>query len=182
MSFYVLDGELLSAKQQRLLKPVPLIIEMHYSTELRSMGWSNMDVEAHDRLMLQHNIGVEDVLGVDSLVPNFHIGTHVGRDVVRHSSTDNYWCFAQERLVSASVNTATNRKHMENTYARKQCLKVYNLARRLTSTYENGFVSTNVGPGTICRDLCLQSSKPRALAAMWKAQHYLTAAEISCQM
>jgi hypothetical protein len=172
-------------------EPVPLIVGMHFSTSLRETGWSNNDVLVHDRLSLQHNIRMEDTLGIEACRFNSHIGYELGlspehttppflpslhrtpismlcspgADVLRFSSTDNYWCFGQERKVHVYSIQSTNMKHIEVTLARQQCLKLFLLQKRLAEVHKAS-LRPRLTLAVLTRRLYRQSTYNGAVEAM----------------
>lgn len=88
-------------------------------------GWTETLTKIFHKLVLRHNILVEEVLGRDECRITVHNLIHIKECVHRFGSPDNYWCWVFERAVSDYVNTPTNGRNIEYTYAVKELHKEY---------------------------------------------------------
>lgn len=89
------------------------------------------------KLALRHNILVEEVLGKAECRITIHNLIHVSDGVHRFSSPDNYWCYVFERAVADYVNTPTNGRNVEHTYASKELRKEFQKLKQGSQQSQN---------------------------------------------
>ena len=95
-------------------------------------GWTENISKIFHKLALKHNILVEEVLGIAECRITVHNLIHVSEGVKRFRSPDNYWCWVFERAVSDYVNTPTNKRNIECTYAARELLKEFVRVKQLS--------------------------------------------------
>ena len=66
-------------------------------------GSKEDNVMLFDHLAKRHNILVEEQLGLDQCVVTAHNLEHTVEDILRFSSSDNYWCEVNERVKCANL-------------------------------------------------------------------------------
>lgn len=94
-------------------------------------------IENCRRLYWRYCILVEEAYGDSECVITLHFLTHVTKDIMRFGSPDNYWCFQYERAVGRFVKQTSNKKGVEETFARKESqrefIKVWSQQNKLNS-------------------------------------------------
>ena len=71
-------------------------------------------------LIWRHNILTEETEGEKSCVISMHNLVHLPDDIQRFSSSDDYWCYIFERAVHRYIETSSNNKHLELSFAKAE--------------------------------------------------------------
>lgn len=87
-------GGLIEDEQFKIWVLAARMTEMVYY--YRRNGWKEDDVMLFDHLAKRHNILVEEQSGLDQCVVTAHNLEHAVEDILRFSSSDNYWCEVYE--------------------------------------------------------------------------------------
>lgn len=61
----------------------------------------------------------------DACVINLHYLTRFPDDILRFSAPDIFWCFQFERAVKRYVKQSSNKKHIEKSFARRECQREF---------------------------------------------------------
>ncbi|KXJ21525.1 RNA-directed DNA polymerase from mobile element jockey [Exaiptasia diaphana] len=108
---------------------VTRMVELVFSQSMRE-GWDITEVDLFHNLAQRYAILMEETYGLQFCKITVHNLFHVKEDAMRFSHPDNYWCFSFERAVNRYVNTSTNFKNIECTYAkmekRRELMKLLN--------------------------------------------------------
>ena len=88
-----------------------------FSYDLRINGWNQKHIELLKKLLWKHAIMYENVYGKEACSENLENSLHMVDDITRHSSLDNYWCFAYERTALFHKAQTTNQKQLCKTLA-----------------------------------------------------------------
>ena len=101
------------------------IHQLVFSKELRIDGWTQHHIKLLHNLLWKHAILLESLYGITSCTENVEYSLHMAKDIERHSTLDNYWCYVYERLVRFYKQQTTNMKSLCKTFAdRAQQLQV----------------------------------------------------------
>ncbi|XP_031549912.1 uncharacterized protein LOC116287378 [Actinia tenebrosa] len=118
LSECILAGQL-DGLDYHIWQLVTRMVELVFSESKRE-EWDIADVELFHNLAWRYAVLLEETYGLSFCTITVHNLIHVKEDALRFSHPDNYWCFSFERAVRRYVNTTTNFKNIECTYAKKE--------------------------------------------------------------
>ncbi len=95
-------------------------------------GFTDDHVQLLSNLVKRHNIKVEETHGLQHCVVTLHNLEHIADDILRFSSPDNFWYYSHERAVLRYTSNPSNRKNIEQTFAKAEC------RRRADAVLEGG--------------------------------------------
>ena len=125
-------GDLLNAKDFHIFQLVSRMTEIMF--HFRD-GWNKYIVELSDKLTKRHLILVEEWRGPTECLISVHNLIHFVEDIVRFSIPDNTWCYVFERCVKRYIQSSTNFKNIECTFAnmelRRELVKSLNMRQKV---------------------------------------------------
>jgi hypothetical protein len=96
---------------------------MLYSKQLQVDGWTDEHIERLEKLLWVHAIRAEEFYGLAFCTENLEYSIHVGNEIRRHSSMDNYSCELFERAILTHKAQKHNAKGLEKTFATRENMR-----------------------------------------------------------
>jgi hypothetical protein len=93
--------------------PLCEAVQMLYSKELQTTGWSEENISRLNNLLWKHATKAEEYYGLGFCTENLEYSVHAASDIRRHSSLDNYSCELYERAIRIHKQQKHNSKGLE---------------------------------------------------------------------